>query len=244
MDTPSASPASATIVLIPGYWLGGWAWDAVVDRLRADGRHATAVTLPGLDPDDAAREEVALADQVAAVRAVIDGLAHPPVVVAHSGGGAVLSGALDAAPGSVRRAIYVDSGPSADGAALQPELPAGVAALPLPSWDEFTAEGVSLEGLSDEQLASFRSRAVPHPARIAREPIRLVNPARRDVPTTIIACSIPSATILQLARSGQPMFAEVTHLTKLDLVDLPTGHWPMWSRPDDLARAIASAADQ
>ena len=168
MDSPSASPATATIVLIPGYWLGGWAWDAVVDRLRADGRHAAAVTLPGLDPDDAAREGVALADQVAAVRAVTDGLAHPPVVVAHSGGGAVLSGVLDAAPGS----------------------------------------------------------------------------ARRDVPTTIIACSIPSATILQLARSGQPMFAEVTHLTKLDLVDLPTGHWPMWSRSDDLARAIASAADQ
>ena len=39
---------------------------------------------------------------------------------------------------------------------------------------------------------------------------------------------------MQLAREGHPMMAEV--------VTLPTGHWPMWSRPADLATAIANAA--
>ncbi|MFB8761160.1 hypothetical protein [Nocardiopsis alba] len=38
------------------------------------------------------------------------------------------------------------------------------------------------------------------------------------------------------------MFAEVANLETLDVVDLPTGHWPMWSRPGDLAEVIRSAA--
>jgi len=45
-----------------------------------------------------------------------------------------------------------------------------------------------------------------------------------------------------MARQGHPMMAEVATLRDLELVDLPTGHWPMWSRPADLASAIANAA--
>jgi hypothetical protein len=37
------------------------------------------------------------------------------------------------------------------------------------------------------------------------------------------------------------MFAEVAHLRRLDVVDLPTGHWPMWSRPADLAALLVGA---
>ncbi len=49
--------------------------------------------------------------------------------------------------------------------------------------------------------------------------------------------------MMQMARDGHPMMAEVATLRDLELVDLPTGHWPMWSRPTDLASAIANAAD-
>ncbi len=75
-----------------------------------------------------------------------------------------------------------------------------------------------------------------------REPVHLGNDARRDVPTTIIACSFPSEAVMQMAREGHPMMAEVATLRDLKLVDLPTGHWPMWSRPADLAAAISDAA--
>jgi len=47
---------------------------------------------------------------------------------------------------------------------------------------------------------------------------------------------------MQMARAGDPMMAEVATLGNLELVDLPTGHWPMWSRPAELAAAIAQAA--
>lgn len=38
------------------------------------------------------------------------------------------------------------------------------------------------------------------------------------------------------------MFAEVARLEDVDMVDLPTGHWPMWSRPADLAQVVLAAA--
>ena len=75
-----------------------------------------------------------------------------------------------------------------------------------------------------------------------RETVRLKNDSRRDVPSTIIASSYPSEVMMQMAREGHPMMAEVATLRDLELVDLPTGHWPMWSRPADLASAIANAA--
>ena len=37
--------ASAPIILVPGFWLGAWAWDEVVAQLRADGHDVTAITL-------------------------------------------------------------------------------------------------------------------------------------------------------------------------------------------------------
>jgi pimeloyl-ACP methyl ester carboxylesterase len=45
--------SAAPIVLVPGFWLGAWAWDEVVDALRADGHDVTALTLPGLESPDA-----------------------------------------------------------------------------------------------------------------------------------------------------------------------------------------------
>lgn len=48
----------------------------------------------------------------------------------------------------------------------------------------------------------------------------------------------------ELAGAGHPMFTEVARLDEVEFVDLPTGHWPMWSRPRDLADVIAIAAGQ
>jgi hypothetical protein len=83
---------------------------------------------------------------------------------------------------------------------------------------------------------------MPEPAAVVRDPVRLENDSRRDVPSTIIACSYPAEVTMQMAREGHPMMAEVATLRDLELIDLPTGHWPMWSRPADLASAIATAA--
>lgn len=115
--------------------------------------------------------------------------------------------------------------------------------LPLPPFDVL-AQQASLDGLSPEVLERFRARAVPEPGPVLRQAVELTNDARHKVRTTLVCCSIPGAQVLELARSGHAMFAEVANIEHLDVIDLPTGHWPMWSRPRDLAGAIQSAASR
>ncbi len=241
MDTTTQT--APAIVLVPGHWLGAWAWDAVAADLRSRGHHVTALTLPGLDPDDPHRASTTLAQQADALRSAVPTAAangSPVVLVAHSGAGCPTSVFLDRDPSAVARVIYVDSRPSANDSAFDASVSPETDEVPLPPFEQLTA---SLEGISEADLKRFRERAVPEPASIMRATVHLSNDARRDVPSTIIASSYPSEVMMQMAHEGHPMMAEVATLRDLELIDLPTGHWPMWSRPADLAAAISDATD-
>jgi len=231
-----------TLLLIPGHWLGAWAWEQVVDHLTAAGRHAVPVTLPGLDPQDPQRATRTLDDQVAAIEALLDEVGatpeRPVVIVGHSGANAPVSQLLDRHANRVARVIWVDSGPVAPGTVFAPDLDGE---LPLPPFDLLRAQA-SLDGLDDQMLAEFRRRAVPQPGPVLRQPVRLSGDAHLRVPTTLVCCSLSGAQMTELAQSGHPMFAEVAKLEHAQTVDLPTGHWPMWSRPADLAELLATAS--
>ena len=238
------STTEQTIILIPGHWLGAWAWDEVVEHLRKAGRRAVPMTLPGLDSADHARASRTLDDQAASIERAMSqagaSAERPVIIVAHSGANAPVSLVLDRHPELVRRVVWVDSGPVAPGTVFAPD---DVDELPLPPF-EVLREQASLDGLSSEKLERFRGRAGPEPGAVRRQPVALTNEARLRVPTTLVCCSIPGDQVMELAGAGHPVFAEVTKLQHVDVVDLPTGHWPMWSRPDDLACVIAAAADQ
>lgn len=241
MTTAMSSP---TIILIAGHWLGAWAWDEVLEHLKTDHPRAIAMTLPGLDAHDPERATKTLDAQAEAILGVITQHDNQPaILVAHSGANAPVSLVMDRYPELVHRVVWVDSGPVATGSVFAPDLPEELEELPLPPFDVL-AQQASLEGLSAEVLEQFRARAVPEPGPVLRQPIELTNDARRKVRTTLVCCSIPSAQVLELAQTGHPMFTEVANLEHLDVIDLPTGHWPMWSSPRDLAKAIQSEASR
>lgn len=238
----TATTSSPTIVLIAGHWLGAWAWDETLEYLEADHPRAVALTLPGLDRDDTNRAARTLDDQAAAIRDAIAQQGDQPVIlVAHSGANAPVSLMLDRYSELVSRVVWVDSGPAGDGSVFAPDFPDELEELPLPSFDAL-GQQASLEGLNAEALERFRARAVPQPASVLRQPVQLANEARRGVPTTLVCCSISGEQVRELVQTGHPMFAEVANLEHVDIIDLPTGHWPMWSRPRDLAEVIRSAA--
>lgn len=241
MTTNSTSPPLPPVVLVPGFWLGAWAWDQVADRLRVHGHEVLAVTLPGLASVDEDRSAVTRADHVDAVAAAVTSFDEPVVLVGHSGGGAVVGEVVDRVPDRVRRAVYVDSGPLEDGAVLSTGLPDSVTDIPLPPWEELESVGSSLAGLDEAALDRFRQRAVPHPAGVARAPVHVSDPRRFDVPATAICTSLPSEVLRTMVDGGPPLHTELGRLD-VTYVDLPTGHWAMFSRPDDLAESIAEAA--
>jgi DNA-directed RNA polymerase specialized sigma24 family protein len=103
--------------------------------------------------------------------------------------------------------------------------------------DEELEQG-SMAGLSEEQLATFRERAVPQPAATLRDAVSLTDHRRLDVPGTVVCTAFSADSYRSYAEQGMPFLAGILEHTRLELVDLPTGHWPMWSRP---ARPITRA---
>src|ERR671911_1922472 len=89
---------SAPIVLVPGFWLGAWAWDEVAAALRADGHDVTAVTLPGLESADADRSAITMSDHVDAICEAVGAAGAPAVLAVHSGAGAPGYAASDRIP--------------------------------------------------------------------------------------------------------------------------------------------------
>lgn len=230
--SPARHPRPVHVVLVPGYWLGAWAWEAVEPGLRAAGLSTHPVTLPGLA--DGSTSGVTLDDHVTAVAELVASLDGDVVLVGHSGGGAVVQGVVDRDPGRIRRVVYVDSGPLQDGVSLHPDATADVE---LPSWDALVAQGSSLDGIDEAGLARFRERAVPHPVGVARSPVLLHDPCRLDVPASVICTSLPSSLLREMIEAGR-MPSELLQVHDVRYIDLPTGHWPMFSRPADLAEAI------
>jgi pimeloyl-ACP methyl ester carboxylesterase len=83
----------STFVLVPGAWQGGWAWQPVARRLREAGHDAVTITPPGLGDGDR-REGLHLSGAVDALVLEIEKRdLHDVVLVAHSWGGYLVTGA-------------------------------------------------------------------------------------------------------------------------------------------------------
>ena len=228
---------TAPIVLVPGFWLGAWAWDEVAAALRADGHGVTALTLPGLESADADRSAITLSDHVDAVCAAVRAAGAPVVLAVHSGAGVVGYAASDRIPERIAAMVYVDSGPATS--ALDPDFAA--VEKPLPSPEELAA-AENLDGLSAEQLETFRRRAVPEPGAALREGPVLTNGRRLDVPSTVVCTGMTSEQVKGAVAKGYAWVGGLAELHDLTYVDLPTSHWPMWSRPRELAGIIGDVA--
>jgi pimeloyl-ACP methyl ester carboxylesterase len=230
------------IVLIPGLWLDGSSWDEVVPILQQAGHHTYPLTLPGMESRDADRSEITLRDQVDAVVAVIDSV-NPAdgkvVLVGHSGGGSIAHAAVDARPQRVARVVYVDSVPLGEGGVINDELPADNGDIPLPDWSFFEAE--DLIDLDDELRSRFRERAIPAPVHVARDQQQLSDERRYEVPIAVISCEFPTTMLQELIEQGHSYVQELAKVRNVDYVDLPTGHWPQFTRPEELARAILAS---
>jgi pimeloyl-ACP methyl ester carboxylesterase len=227
---------STPIVLVPGFWLGAWAWDEVAAALRADGHDVAALTLPGLESADADRSSITFTDHVDAICEAVEAAGSPVVLAVHSATGFTGYAATDRIPERIAAMVYVDSAPGKG--AMDPDF--ADAEKPL-VWEEI-AEEENLDGLSEEQMETFRQRARPVPGGVLREGVELTNDARLDIPSTVICTGYTSEQYKDAVKEGYAWLAGVPELRDVTWVDLPTSHWPMWSRPQELAAIIGDVA--
>ena len=231
--------ASAPIILVPGFWLGAWAWDEVASFLLADGHEVTALTLPGLESVDADRASITLSDHVDSICDAVRAASRPVVLAVHSGAGFSGYAASDKVPEQIAAMVYVDTGP---GKGIgDPNFDA--VELPLPAQENLVKEE-NLDGLSEEQLETFRRRAVPEPGRVLREEHTFTNDRRLDIPSTVICTGYTSEQYKDAMTEGYAFLAGLDELREITWIDLPTSHWPMWSRPQELAEIIGDAANR
>jgi len=235
------------VILIPGLWLDGSSWRHVVPVLEQAGHRVHPMTLPGMESRDADRSSIALRDHVDAVVAAIDGSSSGSgpgevVLVGHSAGAAIAYAAVDARPDRVARAIYVGGFPTGDGDPLVEGFEEVDGEVPFPDWSAFD-EG-DLADLDDDARAEFRARAIPSPAGVTRGPQRLTDERRYDVPVTVICTEFTSEMLRGWVEQGMAPVRELANLRDVEYVDLPTGHWPQFTRPGDLGQAILDALER
>jgi pimeloyl-ACP methyl ester carboxylesterase len=216
----------AGVVLVHGAWHGAWCWDPVVEELRRGGVAVTAVELPltGLD------------DDVRVGRAAVEAMGPDTVLVGHSYGGLVISGAAAGLP-SVRRLIYVAAflcQAGDDAAALLAE-----SGSPLLDSVAVSDTGVTVDPLrahhlfygdSDEETArALIARFRPMPL----EPmVQGDHPAWTTIPSTYVVCTGDRALPPEFQRRMAGRADEV--------VEVPTDHSPFVGRPGRLAEIVVA----
>lgn len=235
----------ATFVLVHGGGHGGWCWRPVADRLRAAGHEVHAPTLTGLaDRAHGLHPKVDLETHIADVAALMfyEDL-HNVILVGHSYGGMVITGAADRMTERISRLVYLDAAIPCNGEALLDVSP-GLAAFR----DVQLVDGVELGlwpgsaaaviyGITDPAVMEWvLPRLTPHPWRSFEQPLTL---SRQDA-----VAALPRA-IINCSQSLSTRPAEIRHRwANGDYVrEIDTGHDLMLTEPDAVARMLMEIAD-
>ena len=109
--------AMATFVLVQGSLHGGWCWKRVVPRLRSAGHDVFTPTLSGLgERVHLAHPGIDLDTHIQDVLGVLEyENLHDVVLVGHSYGTMVITGAADRLPGRIAHLVYLDGVMARDG---------------------------------------------------------------------------------------------------------------------------------
>jgi len=223
------------ILLIAGLWLDGSAWRDVVSNLEALGHRPVPLTLPG-QGDRAA--SATLDDQLAAVVAAVDSAADKPIVVGHSAAATLAWMAADARPEKVDKVVLIGGFPSTGGQPYADFFEPTDGVVGFPGWEPF--DGPDSADLDEEARRRFEAGAVPVPENVTRATVRLSDERRFDVPVVLICPEFTPAAARGWIDAGD--VPELARAKQVDYVDIDSGHWPMITKPAELAELLAATA--
>jgi pimeloyl-ACP methyl ester carboxylesterase len=237
--TDEDADGEVTVLLVAGLWLDGRAWDPVLPALAERGVRAVPLTLPGQgDGDPSATYE----DQVGAVVGAVDAAAGEGtgrvVVVGHSAAATLAWVAADRRPDRVAGVVLIGGVPASDGRTYADFFEPAGDVVPFPGWDAFDEADVA--DLDDAARRGLEQGMAPVPLAVTRGTVALRDPRRRETRVVLVCPEFSPEQGREWIASGD--VPELQDAPGLTLVDLDSGHWPMASRPVELAGCLAEAA--
>ncbi len=224
---------NANIMLVHGAWADGSCWSKVILLLQAKGFNVTAAQIPltSLDND------------IEVTRRLLSGQTEPTVLVGHSYGGAVITGAATATP-NVKALVYItafglDEGESLESLAKQgPPSPGSAAIEPDAQgflWINRTKFHESFAGGATADEASVMA-AVQKPLSFAAFAGKESVPAWKSIPSWYLVCTEDH----MIPPPAQEFLAKRMNAT---VRSVPSSHCPFVSHPQEVADIIALAAE-
>ncbi|HUN39999.1 MAG TPA: alpha/beta hydrolase [Acetobacteraceae bacterium] len=226
-----------TIVLVHGAYQGGWIWTRVAPMLRAAGHIVFAPSLDGCaERKHALRPGITTETHAAEIADLLfyEDL-HDVVLVGTSSGGMVTCRAAEHARDRIGRIVLADALALMSGerigeivnrtARITTELTTG------PSPED--ARNRMFASLDPATLEWALARYTPHPIAAMEEPVKLDRFWEQSWKASVIWCK----------RSVNPPVAHqrrAAETLKARWFELDTGHYPMLTEPDALARMIVA----
>jgi pimeloyl-ACP methyl ester carboxylesterase len=238
---PSMRVILSRFVLIPGAWLGAWAWKDVTPILEKKGHSAFPVTLTGMgERVHLATKDVGMETAIQDVLNVIKYNDLDDFVLAgHSFAGKVAAAVADDAHDKVQKIIYVD--------AFRPEI----VREPQGGFDPTREFGPSLQGgnaiplteeiidrIGKDVIGGNRKRMMslgtPWPIKLAKDPITL-SENYDSAKEAYVFCTLSGDPVDEII-AGK--WGKLNGPYKV----METGHWPMITKPEELAEDLVSLA--
>jgi pimeloyl-ACP methyl ester carboxylesterase len=225
----------ANFVLVHGAWHGGWCWRFVRPLLK--GHEVFTPSLTGLgERSHLARPDIDLDTHIADVVSLLEMEdLHDVVLVGHSYGGMVVTGAADRVPERIQRLVYLDAFVPENGKCLLdyavPERAARMREEGAHT-GSVTPPPLSLWGLTKPEHIDFvKPREVRHPFGTMVQKIRLTGAVER-LPRTFIYCSSPATG------SFDQFAAKYRAAPGWKFLELATGHDAMILMPERVAALL------
>ena len=227
----------STFVLVHGAWHGGWCWRFIRPLLKEHDVYAPSLTGLG-ERKHLARPDVDLDTHIADVVALLEMEdLRDVVLVGHSYGGMVITGAADRAPERIKRLVYLDAFVPEDGRCLLDYVVPERAARMREEGERagsVTPPPLSLWGITRPEHIDFvKPREVRHPFGTMVQRIKLSGAAER-IPKTFIYCSSPATG------SFDQFAAKYRNALHWKFFELPTGHDAMILMPDRVAEILVT----
>jgi len=230
-----------TFVLVPGAWLGGWAWRKVTTLLEQKGHEVQAVTLTGTG------ERIHLASKDVGIETAVQDVLNiikyndldDFVLVGHSFAGKVVAAVADRVPDKVKMILYLDAfrpkknvrSPQGGFDATEWNLKPGEWTIPLTK-EILDSIGKDVQGADREWMLS---KATPWPVKHSTEPVTLSSNFG-TVRSTYIFCTGGGDPVDEILKGK---WGKIDGPYKV----IESGHWPMITKPNELAEDMLLLAN-